>query len=273
MKSKILGAVTCLLLLPMSSWTQENHQQPVTTEPVSHKVYTTLNPQLLQQSLDTLFAHSPSPSSPWNDILHQVDSLGCTWMRHQGHVYKLILIDDQCWFAENLRSDAYANGDEIDGYLGDDDWEEANANSEGAQAVYDGDDANVNLYGRLYNWHAVNDSRGLCPNHWHVPSAADWEDLIDFLEVEGNAGDQIRSSVSDTPPWDGSNSSGFSGLPGGEREQYGDYEQLGEKADWWSSTPDENNKAFIYKTTSDADDVWQGTTDQGEGKSVRCLRN
>ena len=85
----------------------------------------------------------------------------------------------------------------------------------------------VSLYGRLYNQFAVQDERGLCPNEWHVPHRFEFEEMIEFVGGEEEAGDALKSSPEDTPSWTGNNSSGFSGAPGGLRDFHGPFSSFG----------------------------------------------
>ena len=129
-----------------------------------------------------------------NDLLDLLSAYGncaseeSTWqcgdpLEYQGYDYETVQIGEQCWFAENLRSMSYANGDAIAGNLNDAAWSTTSSGGratfgEGASVCYgpapSGDACNeafsLTSYGRLYNWHAVNDTRGLCPSGWHVPS-------------------------------------------------------------------------------------------------------
>ena len=140
-----------------------------------------------------------------------------------------VLIGDQCWFAENLRNELYNNGDTIPSGLSDSDWE---TTTSGAVAVYgegssdcyphsspDGDPCDdtwsLNEYGRLYNWHAVDDARGLCPSGWHVPTDEDCTVMTDHLGGESIAGGQMMADYGWSDGGIGTNSSGFSFLPGG----------------------------------------------------------
>lgn len=136
-------------------------------------------------------------------------------VNYHGYDYSTVLIGEQCWFAENLRTEHYANGDVIPGDLSDSEWETA---ASGALAVYGEGTSdclhgncdevqNLEDYGRLYNWHAVDDSRGLCPSGWHVPTNGEWTLLTDFLGGASIAGAAMKSSSCDTPSWDGTNSS------------------------------------------------------------------
>lgn len=266
-----IATIAAMLFLPLSAWAQENYQQPVSTESASDKVYTTLNPDLLQQSLDTLFANGGGSNSAYTDILQQLDSLSCTWAKHHGYVYQLILIGNQCWFAENLRSETYANGDSIPGNLSNSDWTAADS---GAQAVIGNDVSYLGAFGRLYNWHAVDDSRELCPSGWHVPSDDEWTELREFLGGQLQAGVPMKSSEFDLPAWDGSNTSGFSAVPGGIRASYsGDYQGGGNAGVWWSSTANGSSFAWARSLESGYNTFERGYGSREDGYSVRCLRD
>jgi len=123
-----------------------------------------------------------------------------------GYTYEVVEIGDQCWFAENLRTEHYANGDAIPANLTDGEWE---ITTNGAVAVYgenegcenfspDGDACDptwsLNEYGRLYNWYAVDDCGGLCPTGWHVPSDGEWTVLTDFLDGHLVAGNEMKTT-------------------------------------------------------------------------------
>jgi subtilisin-like proprotein convertase family protein len=95
-------------------------------------------------------------------------------VNYHGYNYATVEIGEQCWFAENLRTELYMNGDSIPGGLSDGEW---GSTTEGAQAVYNNDTPNLSDYGRLYNWYAVDDTRGLCPSGWHVATDDEWTDL------------------------------------------------------------------------------------------------
>jgi uncharacterized protein (TIGR02145 family) len=152
-------------------------------------------------------------------------------LEYQGYDYETVQIGEQCWFAENLRAENYRNGDAIPSPS---DWGTYNA---GAQTVYDFDVENLATYGRLYNYHAGVDSRGLCPSGWQVPSDFEWFELINGLGGGTEAEDAMKASVDDEPGWSGSNISGFTGLPGGSRDDYaGLFQQGGTRGYWWSTT-------------------------------------
>ncbi len=148
-------------------------------------------------------------------------------VEYGGHSYATIDIGEQCWFSENLRSTLYANGDVIPSTLTDSQWNNANA---GATTIYGEDDGCTDYspdldscdpvvaleeYGRLYNWYAVDDSRGLCPSGWHVPSQTEWQSLISFQGGSSSAGEALKSTYGWIYSGQGTNSSQFSDIPGG----------------------------------------------------------
>jgi uncharacterized protein (TIGR02145 family) len=188
-------------------------------------------------------------------------------LNYQGHEYDLVGIGNQCWFAENLRNENYANGDAIPGDLSNAAWE---GTTSGAQAIYSNDATNLATYGRLYNGYAVTDARGLCPSGWHVPTDGEYTQLRDHLGGTSVAGGLMKSSSEDSPSWDGTNSSGFSALPGGGRTSWGDFSNVGSKAFFWSSSPNGSNLLLRW-LDSGIGSVSGSIFNQRNGVSVRCL--
>ena len=182
-----------------------------------------------------------------------------------GNVYETIQIGEQLWMAENLKVTHYKDGSEIPTGYSNAEWTELET---GAYAVYDDDPSNTNIYGNLYNWYAVDDERGLCMDGWHVPSSEEWRILMDFIAPEGTvywgntiAGGKMKDNIN----WNGSNSSGFSALPGGYRGIDGDYYG----GSYYRSTDD-----YIMELR-DYDDlaVFVEWDLDSEGFSVRCLKD
>jgi len=223
---------------------------------------------------------------------------GLPW-EFQGYEYSTVEIGDQCWFAENLRTEHYTNGDSIPANLSDGEW---SSTTSGAVAVYGEDegcegaspdgnacdpDWSLNEYGRLYNWYAVDDARGLCPTGWHVPSDEEWMTLemeLGMSESEANdlgwrgtdQGTQMKTTYGWYSGGNGTNSSGFSGLPGGARmESYccggGYFGNAGWYGFWWSSSQsDFGAYSRWFRVEHDVRRVHQSLT---EGLSIRCLRD
>jgi uncharacterized protein (TIGR02145 family) len=210
---------------------------------------------------------------------------GASTVTFDGHTYNLVGIGNQCWFKENLRSDNYRNGDAIPGNLSDSQWSSTTSDAqtvygEGSSTVCNGssdETANLATYGRLYNWYAVNDARGLCPTGFHVPTDGEWTVLENFLGGSSVAGAKMKSSSSDTPPWKGTNSSGFSALPGGYRYHYsGSFYTGGFNGYWWSSSADGKSDAWLRYLNSDRGGVVRYNYYYYYlrfGFSVRCVRD
>ena len=203
---------------------------------------------------------------------------------YQGYDYATVLIGEQCWFAENLRSENYENGDAIAANLSDSEWQNTTS---GAVAVY-GEDAgcnnispdidacdpaqSLNEYGRLYNWYAVDDARGLCPSGWHVPTDGEWTVMTDHLGGESIAGGQMKTTYGWYNGGNGTNSSGFSGLPGGYRSGNGYFYLAGGNGFWWSSSPIGSSAWFRYLYYFN-ELVGRDYDVPHYGFSVRCVRD
>jgi uncharacterized protein (TIGR02145 family) len=202
---------------------------------------------------------------------------------YQGYDYATVLIGDQCWFAENLCSENYENGDAIPSNLSDSEW---SSTTSGAVAVY-GEDAgcdnyspdidacdpaqSLDEYGRLYNWYAVDDARGLCPSGWHVPTDGEWTLMTDELGGQSIAGGQMKTTYGRNNGGNGTNSSGFSGLPGGYRNYVGYFDDAGSYGGWWSSSPNGSSAWNRYLGSSES--VYRNYYGQRVGFSVRCVRD
>ncbi len=149
-----------------------------------------------------------------------------------------VTIGTQVWMTKNLNVDTFRNGDPIPEAKTDEEWKKARDNKEPAWCYYDNDPANGAKYGKLYNWYAVNDTRGLAPEGWKVPSDEDWSRLTDFLGGDSIAGIKMKSTdfwVSINGESDnGTNESGFSALPGGYRPTNGTFNFRRSDGVWWS---------------------------------------
>ena len=185
---------------------------------------------------------------------------------YAGVGYSTVQIGDQCWFAENLRTTTYLNGDAISQGLSDLDW---SSTTSGAMAIYNDDLMALAAYGGLYNWYAVDDARGLCPSGWHVPTAAEWTILTNNLGGESAAGVLMKANYGWNNGDNGTNSSGFSGLPGGRRIFNGSFGSAGDGGFWWSSSPVAitwGSSLVLYNGG-----VGGSSGSQPNGFSVRCV--
>jgi uncharacterized protein (TIGR02145 family) len=201
-----------------------------------------------------------------------------------GKVYKTVKIGNQEWMAENLNTDRFRNGDKIPEARSLEEWDSASSKKHPFWCYFDNDPDNGKKYGKLYNWYAVNDKRGLAPKGWHIPSDAEWTILINFLGGKKVVGKKLKS----TTGWEryimgsyksgnGANSSGFTGLPGG----YINYYQLNyvfsdESGAWWSSS--EHDKGWLESGGTFFINIWGNEVNlynqlKELGNSVRCIRD
>lgn len=226
--------------------------------------------------------------------------------------YKTVTIGTQVWMKENLNVSTFRNGDPIPEAKTDEEWKRAGEEGKPAWCYYDNDPKNGTKYGKLYNWYAVNDARGLAPSGYHVPTDEEWRVLIDFL------GNEVEKEMKSTSGWgsyetggfktcpnceswnseyrrktachkckdtrsvpapvvtisnNGTNSNGFSGLPGGVRnytEEFGvrSFNSIGTSGYWWSSSESSSGSAWSRSAPSR-----NNSNKKDKGLSVRCLKD
>ncbi|MBC8490609.1 MAG: fibrobacter succinogenes major paralogous domain-containing protein, partial [Bacteroidetes bacterium] len=196
--------------------------------------------------------------------------------KRDGKVYKTVKIGSQVWMAENLNVDKFRNGDAIPHAKTNEEWEKAGKNGEPAWCYYDNDPANGEKYGKLYNWYVVKDQRGLAPEGWHTPSDKEWTTLTDYLGGKDAAGKKMKSTSGWEDDGNGTNESGFSGLPGGYRGYDGTVvENIGSYGYWWSTTASTSTRAWIRCLNSYYLGVSRGPVAQNKrfGFSVRLVRD
>ena len=190
-----------------------------------------------------------------------------------GNQYDVITIGNQIWMKENLKVSKYRNGESIPTGLDNSAWENTNM---GAYAIYN--NVNIDIYGKLYNWYAVTDSRGLCPSGWHLPSDREWTTLTNYLRGESVAGGKMKSSGTTywiDPNTAATNESGFSALPGGFRKFNGDFSSIRDLAFFWSATEFDKYDAWARQLSNGSGDVGRRgfNFDKSVGASVRCISN
>lgn len=214
-----------------------------------------------------------------------------------------ITIGNQVWMTKNLDVSTFRNGDPIPQAKTVEEWKKAGENRQPAWCYNDNDPANGAKYGKLYNWYAVNDPRGIAPVGYHIPSDAEWRKLKDYLGSD--AGTKMKSKSGYTPggsktclncaSWNseyrskvpchtckdtrkvdatGTNTSGFSGLPGGYRSDFGPFYDIGYFGKWWSSTEGGlTSLAWECRLSYNDGDVFISNSYKADGLSVRCLRD
>jgi clan AA aspartic protease (TIGR02281 family) len=187
--------------------------------------------------------------------------------------YPSVKIGNQVWMTENLNVDRFRNGEIIPHVQGAKAWNDAAENKQPAWCYYNNDPANGPQYGKLYNWYAVADARGLCPAGWHIPSDDEWTILTNALGGEDEAENKMKSKSGWAENSKGNNSIGFTGLPGGYRTSSGSFDYVGEHGFWWSSTEDYTEVARYRTLGYSYGYVYRGFFNKGKGFSVRCLRD
>jgi len=201
-----------------------------------------------------------------------------------GNVYQTIEIGDQWWMMENLKVTHYRNGDPIPNVTEEGPW---SGITTGAYCDYDNDPANAETYGRLYNWFAVNDSRNIAPEGWHVPSDVEWMQLELYLgmsQAEADAtgwrgtGEGGKLKEAGTMHWNppntgATNESGFSALPAGSRYAFGFYRNMGSYAAFWCSTEHYTHSAWDRILAWDNSQIGRDSHGGTFGLSVRCVRD
>ena len=182
-----------------------------------------------------------------------------------------VKIGDQTWSTENLSTARFRNGDRIPEAKTDQEWKSAGENGQPVWCWYGNDPANGEKYGRLYNWFAVNDSRGLAPEGWHIPTDKEWKVLRKVL------GSTAGQAMKTTDGWhvggNGTNASGFSGLPGGLRYFNGHFNGIGQFGHWWSSGEHYANDAWNRFLGFGDDRLNAYFSNKKSGFSVRCIKD
>ena len=148
---------------------------------------------------------------------------GDTMTDQEGRKYPTIIILGKRWMAANLRTAKYRDGSTITNAKTSTEW---SSQTGGAWCNYDNLAANDAVYGKLYNWYTVVNSKELCPSGWKIPADSDWDDLIAYLGDVNKAGLKMRTtgtSLWNAPNEGATNSSGFSGVPGGNRGDFGSF--------------------------------------------------
>jgi len=254
-------------LSKLSSELQQSNTESATKSQDLAKLQTQLKTKTdsLALVLGELEKLKPAPKTVVNNnTTNQVTQTGS---------YKSVKIGAQTWMSENLNVSTFRNGDPIPEAKTKEEWEKAGVDGKPAWCLYDNDPKNGAKYGKLYNWYAVNDSRGLAPVGYHVPSDAEWTILTDFLGGQDAAGTKMKSKSGWAENGNGTNTSGFSGLPGGLRGYSGTFYDVGYYGGWWSSTEDVTYGAWYRSLYYGNGYVTRLSGSKLSGFSVRCLRD
>lgn len=206
---------------------------------------------------------------PWVD-----PSINCgtTVTDVDGNVYNVVRAGNTCWMAENLKTTRYKDGSPIQNITSESGWSNT---ASGAWCNYDNNSGNVNTYGRLYNWHAVNNPAGICPDGWHMATQEEWQALMAFANTFGNG---TGGALKATELWandniGATNETGFTALPSGIRNNDGSFEGQLFHTSFWSSTADGSNSAYSYGMWENGDFTIEASQDATRGQACRCVKD
>jgi len=187
-------------------------------------------------------------------------------------VFDEVSINNQVWMKENLNVERFSNGDVIKNAKTVEEWRTANENKEPAWCYYDNKFDDTQNLGKLYNWYAVNDTRGLAPKGWLVASSGDWDKLIKFLGGDDNAGGKLKSASNWSDNGNGSNESELNIYPTGSRDENGVFDGYGEGAGFWTSSESDNLNSRCVLLMYLNNTVYNLRGPKNQGLSVRCVK-
>lgn len=190
-----------------------------------------------------------------------------------GNEYASILIGDQCWMSENLKTTKFKDGTSIPLVTDNSAWSSLITPG---YCWYNNDHATYgSTYGALYNWYTVSTGK-LCPTGWHVPADTAWTILTTYLGGEPIAGGKLKETGTThwyNPNTGATNETGFTALPGGGRNIDGAFVNLGSNGYWWSSTEHNTSNAYHRSITYGNHNVYTNNNPKKKGYSVRCIKN
>lgn len=187
-------------------------------------------------------------------------------LEYQGYDYETVQIGEQCWFAENLRVNSFRNGDEIPDLSTSEDWSITDSPAFATNFSIPAD--------RFYNWHAVLDERSLCPVGWHMPFQGEVELMIEALGGHDVAGIHLKAGSGWLEDGNGSNSSGFNGLPRGEKLSDGSFDAAGYRGYWWLQPfLTDNTASMRLKYNNDYVVFHNNIFSANSGRNVRCTQD
>ena len=200
-----------------------------------------------------------------------------------GYQYSIVEIGEQKWMAENLNTNLYSDSTSIPEINDDETWIATNS---GAYCNYENSAINSDYLGSLYNWYAVNNTKGICPDGWYVPSDSEWAVLEMYLGMNSNntnlvgwrgnmEGNMLKESGTDL--WISQsethiNYSGFSAKPAGIRNFAGYFYYINENATWWTSTESNEANAWCRALQYDKSNIYREDGKKTMGFSVRCIK-
>jgi uncharacterized protein (TIGR02145 family) len=182
-----------------------------------------------------------------------------------------VTIGEQTWMNKNLDVTTFRNGDPIQEVTTYEEWIKLGEKGIPTWCYYENDSDYGEKYGKLYNWHAVKDPRGLAPKGWHVPSKSEWETLISFLGGKDIAGKKLKAKGEWGRIDIGSNESGFSALPNGVR--FNMFSKLGYYGVFWSTSVKYKFSSYTLLLVYEDNRATIGNSDIKGCLAVRCVKD
>jgi uncharacterized protein (TIGR02145 family) len=206
-------------------------------------------------------------------IYAQLFTPGNGFYDYDGNFYpSIILGNGQEWAAKNLNTTKYATGDSIPNRINNSQW----SSTYPAWCSLNNNSQQDTIYGKLYNWHAVNNPNNICQLGWHVPSQPEWNQMVSFLGGNQVAGGKLKSvgtALWQSPNSDATNESGFSALPAGNRLPSGNFQVQGDGAYWWASDLNNVNNAWYNNVYYTNGQFYESGSIFKYGMSVRCIKD
>ena len=188
-----------------------------------------------------------------------------------GNVYPVVTIGTQTWMAANLKTTKYRNGKSIPPVSDSVQW--SLLKTPGYCNPLNSSDM-VNTYGRFYNWFAVTDTDNIAPAGWHVPTDAEWATLMNYLGSGGGGSLKATGTTYwNSPNAGATNSTGFNGLPAGDRSYTGTFHYMGTYGCWWCTTESSSTNAWEHVLSCNSSNVTRIEYSKGIGLSVRCIKD
>jgi uncharacterized protein (TIGR02145 family) len=230
------------------------------------------NDKNLVKCLDNIYLNFSSIGKPvgnFSDCIKDVD----------GNVYKTVTIGNQTWMAENLKTSKYNDGTTIPNIIDNAKWLK---DTSGAWCYYKNDTTYNSKYGKLYNWYAVNKTsngfKNVCPIGWHVPTEKEEYDLMVYLgggKLAGGKMKEVGTTSWKEPNSDATNESLFTGIPCGQRDFGGTFNDIGNSSYWWTSSLNTSSNANLqvigYGLRSSG--IFSIAGFKYFGYSIRCLKD
>lgn len=206
---------------------------------------------------------------PWQD-----PSINCgtTVSDIDGNIYNVVRIGNQCWLEENLKTTRFKNGNPIQNVTDNTGWSNATGP---VWCNYENSSSNGSTHGKLYNWDAIGNSSGICPDGWHVATREEWQSLIQHSASlgSGTAGALKSLNLWDEPNDGATNETGFNAIPAGLRESDGTFHDLTHRAIFWTSTQLGSEEAYCFQMWSNGDFTQEVGYDRSKGHSCRCVKD